>query len=110
MTPISPLTTEQTIRYKLPAATDGNGMTVALVATDAGDRRDIGGSNRRWPTFALCFPPRSATARSSRDFAGLDEKSKRHFPTFLGLRAAMGEESVRFLTDLFQRDGSILAP
>lgn len=42
------------------------------------------------------------------DFDQLDEKSERHFPTFLGLRDAMYEESVRFLTDLFQNDGSIL--
>ena len=42
------------------------------------------------------------------DFDQLDEKSERHFPTFLGLRGAMHEESVRFFTDLFQNDGSIL--
>ncbi|WP_406695846.1 DUF1592 domain-containing protein [Singulisphaera sp. Ch08] len=42
------------------------------------------------------------------DFDQLDEKSERHFPTFLGLRDAMYEESVRFLTGLFQNDGSVL--
>ncbi len=42
------------------------------------------------------------------DFDQLDEKSARHFPTFLKLRAAMYEESVRFFTDFFQRDGSVL--
>ncbi|SIO61268.1 Planctomycete cytochrome C [Singulisphaera sp. GP187] len=42
------------------------------------------------------------------DFDQLDEKSERHFPTFLGLRGAMYEESVRFFTDLFRNDGSIL--
>ncbi len=42
------------------------------------------------------------------DFDQLDEKSERHFPTFLGLRGAMYEESVRFFTDLFQNDGSVL--
>lgn len=42
------------------------------------------------------------------DFDRHDEKSERHFPTFLGLRGAMHEESTRFLTDLFQRDGSVL--
>ena len=42
------------------------------------------------------------------DFSSLDEKSERHFPTFLDLRSAMSEESVQFLTDLFERDGSIL--
>ena len=41
-------------------------------------------------------------------FDRLDEKSERHFPTFLGLRSAMDEETVRFFTDLFQRDGSVL--
>ncbi|MDB6032719.1 MAG: cytochrome [Verrucomicrobiales bacterium] len=43
-----------------------------------------------------------------RDFDTLDEKSERHFPTFIGLRGDMYEESIRFLTDLFQRDGSVL--
>ena len=42
------------------------------------------------------------------DFDQLDEKSERHFPTFLSLRGAMFEESVRFFTDLFQNDGSVL--
>src|SRR5439155_4687395 len=42
------------------------------------------------------------------DFDSLDEKSERHFPTFTGLRTAMYEESIRFFTDLFQRDGSML--
>ena len=42
------------------------------------------------------------------DFDQLDEKSERHFPTFAGLRGAMYEESIRFFTDLFQNDGSVL--
>src|SRR5439155_20023024 len=42
------------------------------------------------------------------DFDQLGEKSERHFPTFAGLRGAMYEESIRFFTDLFQRDGSVL--
>jgi len=43
-----------------------------------------------------------------RDFDTLDEKSERHFPTFTGLRADMYEESIRFFTDLFQHNGSVL--
>jgi hypothetical protein len=43
------------------------------------------------------------------DFDELGEKSERHFPTFAGLRSAMYEETIRFFTDLFQRDGSVLA-
>jgi hypothetical protein len=43
------------------------------------------------------------------DFENLDEKSERHFPTFAGLRGAMGEESILFFTDLFQNGGSVLA-
>jgi len=43
-----------------------------------------------------------------RDVATLDEKSERHFPTFKPLRADMQEEVVRFFTDLFQADGSVL--
>lgn len=43
-----------------------------------------------------------------RDFDHLDEKSERHFPTFVGLRGAMYEESIQFFTDLFQNDGSVL--
>lgn len=42
------------------------------------------------------------------DFDRLDEKSERHFPDFLPLRAHLREEPVRFLTDLFQRGGSAL--
>lgn len=39
----------------------------------------------------------------------LDEKSERHFPTFLGLREAMHEESLLVLTDLFQNNRSLLS-
>jgi Protein of unknown function (DUF1592)/Protein of unknown function (DUF1588)/Protein of unknown function (DUF1587)/Protein of unknown function (DUF1585)/Protein of unknown function (DUF1595)/Planctomycete cytochrome C len=42
------------------------------------------------------------------DFDELGEKSERHFPTFTSLRGAMYEETIRFFTDLFQRDGSVL--
>jgi hypothetical protein len=42
------------------------------------------------------------------DFDHLEEKSERHVPTFAALRGAMYEESIRFFTDLFQRDGSVL--
>lgn len=42
------------------------------------------------------------------DFDELGEKSERHFPTFAGLRGAMYEETIRFFTDLFQSDGSVL--
>jgi RNAse (barnase) inhibitor barstar len=41
-------------------------------------------------------------------FDRLDEKSARHFPEFAALRGAMYEETIRFFTDLFQRDGSVL--
>ncbi|MEI7775842.1 MAG: DUF1592 domain-containing protein, partial [Verrucomicrobiota bacterium] len=43
-----------------------------------------------------------------RDVATLDEKSERHFPTFLSVRADMQEEVTRFFTDLFQSNGSVL--
>jgi hypothetical protein len=42
------------------------------------------------------------------DFDALDEKSEKHFPTFPTLRGPMYEESIRFFTDLFQNDGSVL--
>src|SRR5207244_11163290 len=38
----------------------------------------------------------------------LDETIELHFPTFVGLRGAMYEESIRFFTDLFQHNGSVL--
>jgi len=38
------------------------------------------------------------------DFATLDEKSERHFPTFAGLRESMYEESIRSFTDFFQNN------
>lgn len=43
-----------------------------------------------------------------RHFDTYDAKSERHFPTFAELRDEMYEETVRFLVDLFQRDGSVL--
>ena len=42
-------------------------------------------------------------------FESLDEKSERHFPTFANLRGPMYEEALRFFTDLFQSDSSILS-
>ncbi|MBI3851634.1 MAG: DUF1592 domain-containing protein [Verrucomicrobia bacterium] len=42
------------------------------------------------------------------DFDELSEKSERHFPTFTALRGAMYEETIRFFTDFFQHDGSVL--
>ncbi|HUR60642.1 MAG TPA: DUF1592 domain-containing protein, partial [Opitutaceae bacterium] len=42
------------------------------------------------------------------DFDELGEKSDRHFPTFTSLRGAMYEETIRFFTDLFQNDRSVL--
>jgi len=44
-----------------------------------------------------------------RDLETLNEKSERHFPTFVGLRDEMQEEAVRFLIDLFQQDRSVLS-
>src|SRR5690606_20417390 len=38
-----------------------------------------------------------------------DEKSERHFPTFRALQGAMYEETIRFFTDLYQRDLPALA-
>ncbi len=42
------------------------------------------------------------------DFASLDEKSERHFPTFAALRGPMYEEAIQFFTDAFQSDASVL--
>lgn len=44
-----------------------------------------------------------------RDVATLDEKSERHFPTFLDLRDDMQEEVTRFFIDLIQNNRSILS-
>ena len=44
-----------------------------------------------------------------RDLDTLDEKSERHFPNFVSLRADMQEEIVRFFTDLFQENRSVLS-
>ena len=43
------------------------------------------------------------------DFDTLDEKSEKHYPEFSDLRSDMYEESIRFFTDLFQRDASLLS-
>jgi hypothetical protein len=42
------------------------------------------------------------------EFDQLSEKSERHFRSFNALRSAMYDETIRFFTDLFQRDGSVL--
>ncbi|MBL8210591.1 MAG: DUF1592 domain-containing protein [Bryobacterales bacterium] len=42
------------------------------------------------------------------DFENLDEKSERHFPTFRDLRAPMYEETIRFFTDFFANNRSVL--
>lgn len=42
------------------------------------------------------------------NFDQLNEKSERHFPTFTALRGDMYEETVRFFTDFFQNDRSVL--
>ena len=44
-----------------------------------------------------------------RDVATLDEKSERHFPAFVGLRADMQEEVTRFFIDLIQNNRSVLS-
>lgn len=43
------------------------------------------------------------------DFDSVEVKSEKYFPEFAELRGNMFEESIRFLTDLFQRDGSVLS-
>jgi len=44
-----------------------------------------------------------------RGFDEHDEKSERKFPEFADLKAPMYEETIRFFTDLFQNDRSILS-
>lgn len=44
-----------------------------------------------------------------RDLETLDEKSERHFPTFVALRSDMQEEVVRFFLDLFQENRSVVS-
>lgn len=44
-----------------------------------------------------------------RDVATLDEKSERHFPTFLSVRESMQEEVTRFFIDLFQNNRSVMS-
>lgn len=44
-----------------------------------------------------------------RDVAELNEKSERHFPTFVDLRGDMQEEVARFYIDLFQNNRSVLS-
>lgn len=41
-------------------------------------------------------------------FDTLDEKSERHFPEFRDLRGVMYEEPIRFISDFFRNDGSVL--
>src|SRR6185503_8133274 len=43
------------------------------------------------------------------NFDQLDEKSDRHFPTFKAVRGNLYEEAIRFFTDAFQRDASVIS-
>ena len=43
------------------------------------------------------------------DFDSTEEKSEKYYPEFEHLRADMYEESIRFFTDLFQSDASLLS-
>lgn len=43
-----------------------------------------------------------------RDVATLDEKSERHFPTFVSVRGDMQEEVTRFFIDLFQNNRPVI--
>jgi hypothetical protein len=43
------------------------------------------------------------------EFDALDEKSERHFPEFSELRGAMYQEAIRYFTDAFQNDASIVS-
>ena len=43
------------------------------------------------------------------DFDQTEEKSDKYFPEFADIRGDMYEESIRFFTDLFQRDASLLS-
>ena len=43
------------------------------------------------------------------DFDQTEVKSEKYFPEFAEIRGEMYEESIRFFTDLFQRDGSLLS-
>ena len=43
------------------------------------------------------------------DFDVLEEKSEKYFPEFADLRSDMYEESIRFFTELFRRDDSLLS-
>jgi len=44
-----------------------------------------------------------------RDVESLEEKSERHFPTFLSLRGSMQEETVRVFMDLFENNRAVLS-
>lgn len=44
-----------------------------------------------------------------RDVESLDEKSERHFPTFVSLRGAMQEETVRVFMDLFENNRAVIS-
>ncbi|HBJ35918.1 MAG TPA: hypothetical protein DDZ51_14455 [Planctomycetaceae bacterium] len=58
---------------------------------------------RRWATEFGC------QWLHIRDVETLDEKSERHFPTFVDIRGDMQEEAVQFFIDLVQNDRSILS-
>ena len=62
-------------------------------------RRASGG----WPPS---LPASGCTSTTSTRWT---RKARAHFPTFAGLRGDMYEEAIRFFTDLFQHDASVLS-
>ena len=84
------------------AAADGSLLTPATLTKQTARMLDDGRVRRLATEFTCHW-------LHIHEFDSLDEKSEKHFPAFADLRGDMYEESIRFFTDLFRRDGSILS-
>ena len=86
----------------LTAAADGSLASTAVLVEQAERMRADPRASRLAIEFGTHWLHVSGFARDA-------EKNEAVFPEFAGLRGAIEEETVRFLTDFFQHDRSILA-
>lgn len=109
--PVSDFELASRLSYFLWASEPDAELLKAAAAGQLGDTKNLLTQSRRMLSDAKTR--RLATEFACQwlhihDFDHLDEKSDRHFPTFVSLRGAMYEESIVFFTDLFQNNGSVL--
>ena len=105
------------LSYFLWSSLPDTELRSAAAAGSLGDRKQGGDEELRRQTRRLLQDPRVRRLATEfacqwlhiHEFDPLEKKSKTFFPEFEKLRGDMYEESIRFFTDLFRHDGSLLS-